>query len=197
MSGERLLSLIQQESEGTISVRQQLLASLRDAEYRHEFVRERVHSSVALQIRALRKQRNNMTQAELGAAIGMAQTWVSKLENPEYGKMTVETLLRLAVAFDADLEIKFRPFSRTLDTLPNQGPEYFYVPSFTDEFETSEADTAGASRYAYGDATQYTITATTGLGSVGSDDTQYDQLSRIGPGLELSTAVGARERATG
>jgi transcriptional regulator with XRE-family HTH domain len=187
-----LLSLIQQESEGTISVRQQLLASLRDAEYRHEFVRERVHSSVALQIRSLRKQRNNMTQAELGAAIGMAQTWVSKLENPEYGKMTVETLLRLAVAFDSDLEIKFRPFSRTLDTLPNQGPEYFYVPSFTDEFETSEADTAGGSAY---DTSQYAITATAGLGSVGSGSRQYDQPPRIGPGQELSAAAGAQHRA--
>lgn len=75
-----------------------------------------------------------MTQKQLGDAIGMAQTWVSKLENPEYGKMTVATLLRLATsAFDTDLEIKFRPFSETLHTLPTQGPEYFSVPSFEEE----------------------------------------------------------------
>jgi hypothetical protein len=69
----------------------------------------------------------------------MAQTWVSKLENPDYGKMTVATLLRLAEAFDTDLEIKFRSFSTTLDTLPKQGPEYFSVPSF--EHEKGEIET--------------------------------------------------------
>lgn len=115
------------------SASQELLASLRDREYRALFVAERVRSSVALQIRALREQRS-MTQKQLGAAIGMAQTWVSTLENPDYGKMTVATLLRLAEAFDTDLEIKFRPFSATIDTLPRQGPDYFQVPSFEDEF---------------------------------------------------------------
>jgi transcriptional regulator with XRE-family HTH domain len=79
-----------------------------------------------------------MTQKQLGDAIGMAQTWVSKLENPEYGKMTVATLLRLAEKFDTDLEIKFRPFSKTLDSLPTQGPEYFTVPSFDEEFGSEE-----------------------------------------------------------
>ena len=134
MSAEKLSLATQRGSEHTTLVRAQLLTSLHDPEYRHEFVQERVHSSVALQIRALRTQRNNMTQKTLGEAIGMAQTWISKLEDPEYGKMTVATLLRLAKAFDADLEIKFRPFSKLLDCLPVQGPEYFTVPSFEEEF---------------------------------------------------------------
>lgn len=120
----------------------QLLDSLKDAEYRAAFVEERVKASIALQIRALREQRNKMTQKQLGTAIGMAQTWVSKLENPEYGKMTVATLLRLATsAFDTDLEIKFRPFSETLRTLPTQGPEYFNVPSFEEELPELERQT--------------------------------------------------------
>lgn len=125
------------ESASTISVRQQLLQSFRDSDYRHVFVSERVRSSVALQIRALR-QRRSMTQKDLGETLQMAQTWVSKLENPEYGKMTVATLLRLAEAFDTDLEIKFRPFSKMLDILPAQGPEYFNVPSFKEEFGSEE-----------------------------------------------------------
>jgi transcriptional regulator with XRE-family HTH domain len=127
------------ESAPTILARRQLLQSFRDPEYRRLFVEERVRASVALQIRALRQQRD-MTQAKLGEAIGMAQTWVSKLEDPEYGKMTVATLLRLAGAFDADIEIKFRPYSRTLDSLPAQGPDYFYVPTFDEEFGSGESD---------------------------------------------------------
>ena len=134
MIEERVSLATQRGYEHTILVRAQLLSSLRDREYRNEFVKERVHSSVALQIRALRSQRNSMTQKVLGDAIGMAQTWVSKLEDPDYGKLTVATLLRLAGAFDTDLEIKFRPFSRTLDALTGQGPDYFFVPSFYDEF---------------------------------------------------------------
>jgi transcriptional regulator with XRE-family HTH domain len=139
MSAEKLPLVTQPGSDHTISARTQLLSSFRDAGYRHDFVKERVRSSVALQIRALRNQRRNMTQKELGDVIGMAQTWVSKLENPEYGKMTVATLLRLSEAFDTDLEIKFRPFSKTLESLPGQGPEYFHVPTFEEEFGQDDA----------------------------------------------------------
>jgi transcriptional regulator with XRE-family HTH domain len=126
-----------------------MLQSLKDQEYRAAFVEERLKSSIALQIRALREQRNKMTQTQLGEAIGMAQTWVSKLENPEYGKMTVATLLRLATqAFHTDLEIKFRPFSETIDSLPTQGPDYFSVPSFDEELPTIEMKLDQEARYA-------------------------------------------------
>lgn len=134
MIDARLLKEIIPEPSPTISVKLQLLNSLADDEYRKAFVQERVRSSVALQIRSLRDQRK-MTQQQLGDAIGMAQTWVSKLENPDYGKMTVSTLLRLANEFDTDLEIKFRPFSKTIRELPNQGPDYFRVPSFKEELK--------------------------------------------------------------
>lgn len=134
MTDVKLLNKTILESNPTISVKLQLLGSLTDDEYRKVFVQERVRSSVALQIRSLRDQRK-MTQQQLGDAIGMAQTWVSKLENPDYGKMTVSTLLRLANAFDTDLEIKFRPFSKTIHDLPAQGADYFRVPSFKEEIE--------------------------------------------------------------
>lgn len=138
MSEGKLFLLTQDDSAHTTLVKRQLLASLKDAAYRAAFVSERVRSAIALQIRALREQRNGMTQKELGEKLGMAQTWVSKLENPEYGKMTVTTLLRLANVFDTDLEIKFRPFSTTLDRLPSQGSEYFRVASFEEELPAIE-----------------------------------------------------------
>jgi transcriptional regulator with XRE-family HTH domain len=134
MTAKELFAPTTHESGDMISARSELLESLRDRNYRNEFVKERVRSSIALQIQALRLQRNKMTQKELGEALGMAQAWVSKLEDPDYGKMSVATLLRLAEAFDIDLEIKFRPFSKTLDSLPGQGPDYFDVPSFDEEF---------------------------------------------------------------
>lgn len=137
MNAERLLAPTQVESPSTTQAKQ-LLESWKDREYRAAFVRERVRSSVALQIRALREQRNQMTQKQLGDAIGRAQTWISVLEDPEYGKMSVATLLNLAQAFDTDLEIKFRPFSRALHELTNQDQEYFSVRSFEQELPDLE-----------------------------------------------------------
>ena len=137
MNAEKLFSPILAASAPTTLARQ-LLESWKDPEYRAEFVRVRVKSSVALQIRALREQRNGMTQKQLGDAIGKAQTWISVLEDPEYGKMSVATLLSLAQAFGTDLEIKFRPFSRALHELTRQGPDYFEVRGFDEELPDLE-----------------------------------------------------------
>lgn len=132
---EEKLSLPIQPASALMTLADQLLESWKDREYRTEFVRERVRSSVALQIRALREQRSAMTQKQLGDALGKAQTWISVLEDPEYGKMSVATLLSLAGAFDTDLEIKFRPFSMALLELIKQSSEYFEVRSFEEELE--------------------------------------------------------------
>jgi transcriptional regulator with XRE-family HTH domain len=95
-----------------------------------------------------------MTQAQLGTLMGKAQPWISQLENPDYGKWTVATLLDLADAFDTDLEIKFRPFSRSLYELSHQNHEYFQVQSFDEELPALERATTGwvASRGKWSDS---------------------------------------------
>lgn len=134
MKEERSLSTTHLEQYRTISAKLGLFESLVEEEYRRAFVSERVRASVALQIQAMRAQRDGMTQTELGKRLGgKAQPWVSRLEDPEYGKVTVTTLLEVADAFDVDLEIKFRPFSKALNDLAAQGPDYWSMPSFTEE----------------------------------------------------------------
>jgi transcriptional regulator with XRE-family HTH domain len=142
MLAENLFYLIPSTAPVLTTSAKQLLESWKDPEYRSQFVRERAQSSVALQIRALRDQRDGMTQAQLGERMGKAQPWISQLENPEYGKMSVTTLLDLAEAFDTDLEIKFRSFSRALYELTKQGSEYFEVRSFEEELPELEAATS-------------------------------------------------------
>jgi transcriptional regulator with XRE-family HTH domain len=144
MSAGNLYSLTPRTASDPTTIARQLLESWKDPVYRAEFRRERVQSAVALQIRALREQRNEMTQAELGDLMDKAQPWISQIENPEYGKWSTATFLDLAEAFDCDLEIKFRPFSRSLYELSHQDEHYFEVRSFEEELpELEHAATSG------------------------------------------------------
>jgi len=108
---------------------------MRNKEYRDAFVAEQIFSRVPLKIRALREQRN-LSQKELGEkAGGMAQAWVSKLEDPNYGQLTISTLLRIASACDVGLQIDFVPFSQVLNSAVTLSEESFSVPSFEQDVE--------------------------------------------------------------
>jgi transcriptional regulator with XRE-family HTH domain len=84
-----------------------------DKELRHEFVRQQVAANIALQLRALRKARK-WRQVDLEEKHGIRQNLVSRYEKMDYGKHELETLLRLAAAYDVGLDVQFIPFSRVL-----------------------------------------------------------------------------------
>lgn len=94
--------------------RAQILASLADFEYRHALVEEHLAVFLPFQLRAMREERG-WTQGELGVRCGKAQEWICKLENPNYGRFSLQTLKTLARAFDVALEVRFRPFSYFVD----------------------------------------------------------------------------------
>ena len=106
----------------------QLLGRFRDKEYRDLFVAEQIYSRLPLKIRSLREERQ-LTQKKLGEMATMKQTWVSKLEDPNYGKLTISTLLKVASALDVGLYIDFVPFSEVLNRTVRLSPESFSVPS--------------------------------------------------------------------
>jgi transcriptional regulator with XRE-family HTH domain len=101
-------------------------------DYRDAFVEENIRSGMAFQIRALRK-RQQLSQGELGDRAGMPQNVISRLEDPEYGKFTINTLLALASAFDVALSVRFVSFSYLLSCLGDLSPEALAVPAFTEE----------------------------------------------------------------
>ena len=111
------------------SIREQFLSKLQDKEYRDAFVAEQVFSGLPLKIACLRERRQ-LSQRQLGERMGVAQAWVAKLEDPNYGKLTLSTLLRLAAAFDVGLEVDFVPLSRVLDKALGLSPDSFEVASF-------------------------------------------------------------------
>lgn len=113
----------------TISVRENLAEKFKAKEYRDAFVAEQIFSRLPLKIRNIREEQE-LTQRALGKLADMAQTWVSKLEDPSYGKLTIATLLKLASAFDVGLQIDFVPFSKVLDGAIRLRSASFCVPKF-------------------------------------------------------------------
>ncbi len=85
----------------------QLLQKMSNQRYRAAYIAEHVRTGIAYQIRAMREQRNGMSQGELGKLMGKPQSVISRLENPDYGKVTLQTLLDVAAAFDVALIVQF------------------------------------------------------------------------------------------
>ena len=110
------------------------MSELANKEYREALVEENIRTGLAFQIRALR-EKHRLSQAQLGEKAGMPQNAVSRLEDPDYGRFTIKTLVRLAAAFDIGLSVKFVSFQTLLDSLEDLRPETLAVPSFREEQE--------------------------------------------------------------
>ena len=102
----------------------------RDRRYRHGYALGFVGDFVAAQIAALRRQRG-WNQSELASHAGVSQPRISNWENSCIG-VRLDSLHKLAEAFDVALVVKFVPFSElTRDELPR--PADNRVPSFEED----------------------------------------------------------------
>lgn len=113
--------------------RTNLINKLKNREYRRGWVEEGMKMVLPYQIQANRTKRD-WSQAILGREAGMKQNAVSRLESMDYGNLSINTLLRLADAFDCGLLVKFVPFSRLVREFEDVSPSALEVESFTDDF---------------------------------------------------------------
>ena len=110
----------------------QLIALLRDKDFRDHFTADQIYELLAAQVRLLREKRH-WTQEELGARAGMHQVQVSRVEDPDYKGARLTTLSKLANAFDVALIVRFAPFSELADWLSNLSPDAFEPAAFDEE----------------------------------------------------------------
>jgi transcriptional regulator with XRE-family HTH domain len=114
------------------------MKNLKKKAYREAFVRSQISVGIPFQVRTLREKKG-WKQEQLAEACGMLQPRISAIERPGGSKLNLETLLRLAAAFDTGLTVRFAPFSEMLRWANEFSPDTFQVPSFTQE-QDAEAE---------------------------------------------------------
>lgn len=159
-----------------VSVLNRLWAKLaRSKKYRESFAGSVVKRMIPLQIRTIRKQRG-WSQARLAREAQLTQGVISRSEDPDYGNLTVNTLVRIAAGFDCAFLGRFVPFSemgKWYTKLHNE--DALRVPSF-------ESD-AGFSEHQHNEFSKIPF------GFVSSDVT-FQVVPRMPVGTEFRSSMG-------
>jgi transcriptional regulator with XRE-family HTH domain len=106
-----------------------LVRELSDDEFRHEYMMDQVRLYIAFQIRALREQRR-WNQGDLAKAANKTQSVISRLEDPDYGKLSLQSCLEIAAAYDVPLLVQFVEWDDWLARMSNVSPSALRKRSF-------------------------------------------------------------------
>jgi transcriptional regulator with XRE-family HTH domain len=110
-----------------------LWKKFRSRKYRHAFVEAQLKRGVPTQMRAMRLKRG-WTQKELAQRCGLEQGTISRIENPDYGQLTFDTVLAVARGFDCAFIGRYVPFSQLRALVENSSEEEDdLAPSFEQE----------------------------------------------------------------
>lgn len=92
----------------------EIWTKLRGKTFRKSFVESEVKRSIPFQMRAMLRQRG-WSQEELAERSGLSQGAVSRALSPNYGNLSLSTIVRFAAGFDVAFVGRFVPFSALLD----------------------------------------------------------------------------------
>jgi transcriptional regulator with XRE-family HTH domain len=127
-------------------LRSNLREDFRDKDFRHIYADESLNAYIATQIKVLREQQT-LTQRELAMLTDMAQPRIAVLEDVNYSSWSINTLRRIARAFDLRLSVKFETFSSLLPELETFGRNALERAKFDDDaffHESRETHEGGA-----------------------------------------------------
>ena len=117
--------------------------------YRDGYLQSRVRGFIAYQIQALR-EKLGLTQADFAALTGKKQSTISRLENTEYGKVSVQTLLDIASATNVALVVKFASYPEFLDQTRNMSVEALQPRTIQESLsEAQSSQQVASSAYEY------------------------------------------------
>lgn len=111
------------------SLRRELLE---DPEARAHYAEMLLDTTIALQLKTLRQQRD-WTQKQLAEMADMRQSRISTMEKIDYSSWSIRILKQLAKAFDVRLRVTFESFGTLLDDYTRLGRADLERPSFSDD----------------------------------------------------------------
>jgi transcriptional regulator with XRE-family HTH domain len=114
-----------------------LLSRLLKKSFRDAYTEQHVKTSIPEQIRAIRIKRD-WTQSELAERSKTTQTVIARVEDINYGNLSLNTLLKIASALDIGLLVKFVPYSRLVREFEDASIAAVNVPAFPDEVSALE-----------------------------------------------------------
>lgn len=180
----------------TPSKRREVIAALADKAYRDAYVAAEINTTLPFQIRATRDKRG-LTQADLAARTGQDQRTISQFENPNYGKLTLTSLKRLASALDVALVVRLVPFSELIDWTTTVSSDRMAVPAFDeDKGLADDATTSSQHNYVATVVSGATVVSTPAAGKVWPQTalapvTRMIKATRSGFGQTVSGAASA------
>lgn len=107
---------------------------LNNEAFRDAYVFEHIKTGIAYQIRAMRDERE-WTQGRLGEEAKKPRNVITRLEDPNYGQFSLQTLREIASAFDVALLVKFVSFSTLLQEYADVSPQALVAASVKDSKE--------------------------------------------------------------
>ncbi len=107
--------------------------------YREEFVAAQVKRGIPFQIRTMLKKAG-LSQEELAARAGLTQGVVSRAADPEYGNLTINTIIRIAAGFDVAFIGKLVPFSELAKWFVDLSEESLQIKTFDEELANQKRE---------------------------------------------------------
>ena len=106
--------------------------------YRDGYLQARVRGYIAYQMQALR-EKLDMTQEAFASLTGKKQSAISRLEDTEYGRVSVQTLLDVASATNVALVVKFVSYPEFLNQTRLMNPEFLRPDTIFESLKKTEA----------------------------------------------------------
>ncbi|MPZ78424.1 MAG: hypothetical protein GEU77_18115 [Deltaproteobacteria bacterium] len=153
-----------------------LLTKMKNKKYRDSYVASHISVGIPHQIRALRAQRG-WNQKKLGAKANKKQNVISRMEDPNYGKYSLSSLLDIASACDVALLVKFVPFSRFIQEHDYVDPKSLYAASFDEEFSQTQVPGQADRLVGVAAAAEQTMDTTSSTLPMGGGSTAYPVFS--------------------